>query len=162
LGILEATPDHTAPSILLSCLSRACTLTPDAVSDWSIPVNLARQAVREQPRLAWHVYALGIAQHRAGQHEESLQTLKRSLENRPDWMGRSQNHVALALACHDLGRTQEAQQWLREARSSLNAADRTMATSQFGFAASDFLSDWLCTLVLLDEAEKLLGQADTP
>jgi tetratricopeptide (TPR) repeat protein len=149
-------------AIEASCLSRACTLTPDALADWSMPLDLARQAVDEQPRAAWHLYALGIAQLRAGQHQEAVQTLKRSLDVRPNWVGRSQNHVVLALACHRLGRVDQARQWLQEARWSLNEADRTLATSKFGFAASDYLSDWLCTHVLLAEAEKHLANDNTP
>jgi tetratricopeptide (TPR) repeat protein len=143
-----------------SCFSRACTLAPDAVSDWSIPLNLARQAVRGQPRVAWHLYALGIAQHRAGEHAEAIESLKKSLNVRPDWMGRSQNHAVLALACQHLGRDQEARQWLNQANAALREADRTVATWKFGYAASDYLSDWLSTQVLLAEAERILSEED--
>lgn len=140
-----------------NCLSRAYTLTPDAVTDWSIPLKAARQAVTKQPRIAWYLYSLGIAQHRAGQDEEAIQTLKKSLEVHPAWVGRGQNYIGLALACHRLGRQEEARQWLDQTRSWLNETNRSISTLKFGYAASDYLSDWLCAQVLLAEAEKLVS-----
>jgi hypothetical protein len=79
------------------------------------------------------------------------------LDEWPEWAGRGQNFVVLALACHRLGRTEEARQWLAQAKGRLNAMNRTMATNAFGFASSYFLSDWLCLNLLLNEADKTLG-----
>jgi tetratricopeptide (TPR) repeat protein len=160
-AVIKELPELGDP-VSSSCFSRACTLAPDTVTDWSIPLNLARQAVRGQPRVAWHLYALGLAQHRAAEHEEAIETLKRSLDARPGWMGRSQNHLVLALACHRLGRIAEARQWLDKANTARREADRIMATSKFGYAASDYLSDWLSTHVLLAEAENLLAGEYNP
>lgn len=67
---------------VLSALSRICTLRPDTLSDHSLPLTMARRAVAKQPRIAWFLYALGMAQHRAGLHEQAIQTLKKSLEVR--------------------------------------------------------------------------------
>jgi hypothetical protein len=40
----------------------------------------------------------------------------------------------------------------------LNETNRAAAGWKFGFAATDYLSDWLCAQVLLREAEKLLAE----
>jgi serine/threonine protein kinase/tetratricopeptide (TPR) repeat protein len=146
-------PIDTDNAFVGSTLARTCTLTPDGVSDWSIPLKLAGRAVEKEPRVAWFLYSLGIAQHRAGQDEQAIQTLKKSLEVQPSWVGRGQNYAALALTCDRLGRSDEAQQWLAKTKTWLNKTNRTMATYKFGFAASDYLSDWLCAQVLLAEAE---------
>jgi serine/threonine protein kinase/tetratricopeptide (TPR) repeat protein len=136
--------------------SRVCTLSAEGVEDWSVPLRLAEYAVREQPRVPWYQCALGIALCRAGRHEEAVQSSRTSLDLMPDWVGRGQNHVVLALACHRLGRRAEALKWLAQARSSLNAMNRTMANNRFGFAGSYYLGDWLCLNVLLNEAEQTI------
>ena len=138
-------------------LSRASTLLPDTMTDWSIPLKLAGQSVAEQPRIAWYLFSLGIAQHRAGQDEQAIETLKKSLEVGPNWVGRGQNYAVLALACHRLGRDTEAGDWHRQTQSWLNETNRVMAEFKFGVAGSVYLSDWLCAQVLLTEAEKLLS-----
>jgi len=140
-----------------SHLSRASTLLPDTMTDWSIPLKWAGQSVAEQPRFAWYLYSLGIAQHRAGQDEQAIQTLKKSLEVGPNWVGRGQNYAVLALACHRLGRDTEAGDWHRQTQSWLIETNRLTADFKFGVAASFYLSDWLCAQVLLTEAEKLLS-----
>jgi tetratricopeptide (TPR) repeat protein len=153
---------QTEHPIEANCFSGACTLSDDAVSDWSIPLVLASRSAEKQPRLAWTWFALGIAQYRAGQDEEAVQTLRNSLDLAPEWDGRGQNHVVLALACHRLGRTQEARQWLARARDKLNTMNRTMANNQFGFASSFFLIDWMSLNILLEEAEQRLAARQSP
>jgi tetratricopeptide (TPR) repeat protein len=155
-------PVREEEPIVLSCLSRTCTMTPSALTDFEAPLMWARRAVEKQPRVAWHLYALGIAEHRADQHEEAIQSLQRSLSVNKDWVGRGQNYATLALACHSLGRDSEARQWLSQTRSWLNEVNRTAATWKFGFASTDYLSDWLCGQVLLSEAEKLLANGRSP
>jgi tetratricopeptide (TPR) repeat protein len=154
---LEASNPMTATG-----MARACVLTPDAVSDWSFPLQLANNAVHQKPRVAWYLYALGIAQHRAGQHEEAIQTLNKSLDVHPVWAGRGQNQAGLAMACHALGRAGEAHDWLSKAQASLKDMDAAIDGNRFGYAASDYLSDWLTLNVLLREAEKLLADDQKP
>jgi tetratricopeptide (TPR) repeat protein len=144
--------------LIFSGVSRTCTMSPNAVSDFARPLQWARYAVEKRPRIAWFLYAQGIAEHRAGQHEEAIGSLKRSLAVNKTWVGRGQNYATLALACHSLGRDQEARQWFKQTKSWLNETNRAVAGWKFGMAASDFLSDWLCAQVLLREAEKLLAE----
>jgi serine/threonine protein kinase/Flp pilus assembly protein TadD len=143
-------------------LSRACTLSPNALSDWSAPVRLAELAIAKSPRTAWCLYALGIAQFRGGEHEQAIQRLEESLQVHPTWVGRGQNYVVLALACQRLGRHEEAGNWLRQARTWLEETNQAMARNKFGYAASSYLIDWLDTQILLREAERAFADADTP
>ena len=144
--------------IVLNSASRACTMAPDAAADFSRPLDWARYAVEKQPRIAWFQFGLGIAQHRAGQHEEAIGSLKRSLAVNETWVGRGQNFATLALAHHKLGHDQEARRWLKQTRTWLNQTNRAAAGWPFGYAASDFLSDWLGAQVLLREAENLIAE----
>ncbi len=137
-------------------LSRLCTLAPNAVTDWSIAIRLAKQAAAKEPRVAWHLYALAAAQFRAGQTAEAVQNLEESLEVHPSWVGRGQNYAMLALACHQLGRHDEARKWLAQTKTWLEETNQIKAKNRLGYAASDYLSDWLCAQVLLSEAEALM------
>jgi serine/threonine protein kinase/Flp pilus assembly protein TadD len=156
--ILSETPPTSSPTTA-NCLSRTCVLRPDAVDDWSIPLKLAGDAAGKQP-LAWHLYGLGIAQFRAGQHEEAIQTLKKSLDVHSAWIGRGQSYAVLAMACHDLGRADEAHEWLSKAEASLKDMNTAIARNRFGYAGSDYLNDWLTLNVLLPEAEALLAHRE--
>jgi serine/threonine protein kinase/Flp pilus assembly protein TadD len=151
------TPGIPQAPFVHNSASRVCTLTADAIADISQPLQWASYAVEKQPRIAWYLCAQGIAQHRAGQHEEAIKSLNRSLAVNKTWVGRGQNYVTLALVCHSLGRDDEARQWLNQTRSWLKETNRTVAGWKFGFAASDFLGDWLCAQVLLREAESLVS-----
>jgi len=148
-------PLPTSSPTTANCLSRACVLRPDAVKDWAIPLRLASDAVSK--RLAWHLYGLGIAQYRAGQHQEAVQTLNVSLEVHSAWIGRGQTYVVLAMACQALDREEEAHDWLSKARASLSDMNAAIARNRFGYAGADYLGDWLTLNVLLREAEKLLA-----
>ena len=151
---------HYEDAMPASCFSRVCTLSPDGLTDWSIPLGLAQQSVDEQPRLPWYQFALGIACYRAGKYEEAIGSLNQSLEMGPNWLGRGQNHVVLAMAQQQLGRGEEARKSLARANASFNEMNRTMANSKFGLATSYFLVDWLGLQILLPEAEQLLDDLD--
>jgi hypothetical protein len=75
---------------------------------------------------------------------------------------RGQNYAALALASHRLGRHEEAREYLAQAKSWLTETNQAIAKNKFGYAASDYLTDWLSALVLIREAEQLLAHQGTP
>jgi tetratricopeptide (TPR) repeat protein len=163
--LCQAMLETSAPlddHFVCSLVSRTCTMTADAVPDFSIPLRTAQYAVEKQTGPAWYLFALGIAQHRIGKHEEAIQSLTRSIAVNETWVGRGQNYATLALACHSLGRDDEAHQWLSQTRSWLKDTNYHAATWTFGYAATDYLSDWLCAQVLLREAEKRLAHDQKP
>jgi tetratricopeptide (TPR) repeat protein len=149
-------PLQTSSPTAANGLSRACALRPDVVDDWAIPLKLANNAVSKQP-VAWNLYGLGIAQYRAGQHQEAIATLNKSLEVHSAWIGRGQSYAVLAMVCSELGRADEARDWLSKAQASLNHMDAAIARNRFGYAGADYLGDWLTLNVLLREAEKSLA-----
>jgi serine/threonine protein kinase/tetratricopeptide (TPR) repeat protein len=142
-------------------LARACTLLPDAVSDWSIPLRLGELCVTTERPVAWHLHAWGAVLYRAGRAVEAIEQLGKSLDVHPTWIGRGQNYAMLALAYCQLGRHDEAREWLARTKSWLDETNETIGRNQFGYAASDYLSDWLGAQVLLREAESLIAK-DAP
>jgi len=158
--LCQAMLETSAPlddAFVCGLLSRTCTMTADAVRDFSIPLRTAQYAVEKQPGTPWYLYALGIAQHRVKKHDDAIRSLKRSIAVNETWVGRGQNYATLALACHSLGRDEEARQWLSQTHSWLKDTNYRAATWTFGYAATDYLGDWLCAQVLMREAEKQLS-----
>jgi tetratricopeptide (TPR) repeat protein len=139
--------------------ARACALRPGAVSDLEAPIRFAESAVALAPH-AWHHYALGAAQYRAGQHAAAIQTLEKSLEIHPAWIGRGQTFLYLAMACHALDRDSAAHDWLAKADESMQELEHLRDTWRFGFANSDYTIDWLSVLVLLPEAKAMLALSE--
>lgn len=140
-----------------SAAARVCTLSPKGAADWSIPIRCADTAIQSAPRVPWYVYSAGAAHYRAGQNEEAVQFLKRSLESHPRWKGRGQNYVMLALACQKLGRLDEARSWLTQTRNWLDEMRQTLGKEDFDVSASPYVTDWLSGEVLFREAEALLA-----
>ncbi|MBI3866468.1 MAG: serine/threonine protein kinase [Planctomycetia bacterium] len=138
-------------------LSRALSVSPAETIDRAAAVRVAARAVAAQPKVAWYLFALGVAQFRAGQLDEAIRTIEESLEVNPAWLGRGQNYVILAMACQKLARHDEAREWLARARASLVELEETIGTAKYGFAESHYINDWLALLILIPEAEKLLS-----
>jgi tetratricopeptide (TPR) repeat protein len=150
------TVDNLSDPHAIHLVSRACSLRTEPVSDVTIPVRLAERAVALGPENAWLLYALGAAHYRAAQYDDAIARLEESLRVHPAWLGRGQNYVVLAMACHHLGRSDEARDWLANAQASLRELESALAIRAHGFADSDYMSDWLTLLVLLPEAEACL------
>jgi tetratricopeptide (TPR) repeat protein len=148
--------DDVDDPVSASFLSRAWMLSPAPTTDWSAAIRLAELSVKKEPRTAWFLFSLGAAQYRAGRYAEAVERLEESLRAHPAWVGRCQNHALLAMACHQLGREDAARQWLAKAKAGLDEMDKSRGKSRFGYATSDYMSDWLTMRVLLPEAEKLL------
>jgi tetratricopeptide (TPR) repeat protein len=95
---------------------RCSAVIPDAVPDPGALVVIGRsaaEALGTDRNIRWVLYALGLAQIRAGQFEEALRSAQRSLQLSPDWEGGALNRLVLALGSAGLGRSAEARLWLQ-------------------------------------------------
>ena len=61
------------------------------------------------------------------------------------------------MACHRLGRHNDAHQWLAQTK-----AWQAAAGNKFSSATSNYLYDWLTVKILLPEAEALLAVGEKP
>ena len=106
----------------------ACTLAPDAVDDWSIPVALAEMAARSDPAEAYSLFALGAVLYRSGRAFEAIGYLSQAElieQAQTDNDGRApvQTWLYLAMAHHRLGNGVEAQRYFEKAAPLVDKED---------------------------------------
>lgn len=89
------------------------------------------QVKRRDARM-FTVFGLGLALHRAGRHEQAVERLREALAAIPDWAGRGQIWLALALAYQKLNRGDEAQQALAEAEKVFPREAGTRGPARMG------------------------------
>ncbi len=152
-------------------LSRACVLLPDRSRDPARMVELATTSLTEAPVPPWHLYVLGAAHYRAGQHESAVRRLREALEVDPNWDARPINYPMLAMAYYRLGRHDEARRSLEEAARALDRWTESMyARGQDDWAIHQgatgfcpiFWWDLLECRLYYREARALMGLAPPP
>jgi tetratricopeptide (TPR) repeat protein len=91
-----------------------CVVGPDAVSDWTVPMQLAKAAVADNPKSYFALHQLGAVLYRAGQSDEALKWLTEAeLAFRPDDMQVTPNvfnWLFLALTHQSLGDAPKARE----------------------------------------------------
>jgi tetratricopeptide (TPR) repeat protein len=136
-------------------LSRTLSIGSATTTDTAAAIRLAENAAAAEPKVSWHGYSLGVAQYRAGQFEEAIRSLEKSLSVDPAWLGRCQTFSVLAMACQKLDRHKEARDWLAKAKPALVELEQTVGKQKYGFANSNYIGDWLASQILLAEAGTL-------
>jgi tetratricopeptide (TPR) repeat protein len=121
----------------------ACALGPDALPDMTPAVGLARRAVNASPTIAGLRNTLGAVLYRAGKHDEAVTELTAAIKMNARG-GTWADYLFLAMAQHQLGKTDEA-------RKSLAAAEKLLESD-----SAWFWSDKLERQLLRDEATKLI------
>jgi tetratricopeptide (TPR) repeat protein len=96
-------------------IARCLTLAPDAGTEPAEAVRLADRAVKAQPTSAWYVHALALAHVRAGQPDKAITLATGNLRKAPVWQP-SLQWLVLVLAYQRLGKADQAQIWLNQAR----------------------------------------------
>ncbi len=125
---------------------------PKAVGDLKLVTKLADQAVtgtEKTEHYRWFVLAKGMADYRDGRFASAVTWLGKSLATDSERLSRdAMAHLFLAMAHHQLGRTEEA-------RQSLGTATKMMAQKSPGDADIDW-HDWLMFQIVRREAERLV------
>lgn len=140
------------------CVSAACVLSADAVSDWGLVRRLAEDAVAATPRSPLRLNELALAHYRAGYFEEAIDRAQQALVVEADSPTGVNAFVTswliLALANHRLGKIKDARDWLVK-------ANRWRTDHQHDPPPTNAIdSGWAAVLMdqqtLSREAEKLL------
>jgi WD40 repeat protein/serine/threonine protein kinase/tetratricopeptide (TPR) repeat protein len=96
-----------------------CVVGPDAVSDWAVPLELAKTAVADSPKSYFALHQLGAVLYRAGRSKDALERLKEAeTAFRPEDMTITPNvfnWLFLALAHQNQGNAKEARVWADKA-----------------------------------------------
>jgi tetratricopeptide (TPR) repeat protein len=139
------TADHFEAFVLV----RTCTMGRQSPVDPAQAVQWAKQAVAGD-QLPWYFHALGLAQYRAGQFDEALQSFSRA--NVEAWGCRDLNWFGMALVHHRLGHPDKARESLDK---GIQWLERGGSPSPQQPANID-PQDWLEAHVLRREAEDVL------
>jgi tetratricopeptide (TPR) repeat protein len=130
-------------------LARTCAVARKSPVDPARAVRWANQAVASGPS-PWVLHVLGLAQYRAGQFDQALQSFTEA--NVEAWTYRELNWFGLALVHHRLGHPDEARrcldkgsQWLE--REGPPGPERPAKLQP---------QDWLEAQLLRREAEEML------
>jgi WD40 repeat protein/serine/threonine protein kinase/tetratricopeptide (TPR) repeat protein len=100
-----------------------CTLGPDAVRDYRVPIALAEQVVRHAPgSRASELNTLGAILYRAGRYHEAVARLKEAM-TASGGQGSPEDWVFLAMAYHQLGEKTRAKEFLAKALGHKPPAD---------------------------------------
>jgi tetratricopeptide (TPR) repeat protein len=145
-----------APAPRQACLlARSCALACKSPVDPAQAVEWANQAVANDPS-PWRFHFLGLAQYRAGQSDEALQSFTKATV--ASWKDADLNWFGLALVHHRLGKPDEARRCLDKGIRWLErvgpAGPERPAQLQ--------PQDWLEAQVLRREAEEMLKIKRTP
>jgi tetratricopeptide (TPR) repeat protein/tRNA A-37 threonylcarbamoyl transferase component Bud32 len=149
---------HTSKSFRPFLVARAVTLTP-------VPNELVNAVAavmeRESPRDSqtyWAMTEQGAVLCRSGRPAEAIPFFERSIASDPSAGRAILNWLWLAIANHQLGRTEESARWHATAVAWLDALDGRMPDNA---AALGFhLHNWLEAQVLRRESDLLLRPSD--
>jgi tetratricopeptide (TPR) repeat protein/tRNA A-37 threonylcarbamoyl transferase component Bud32 len=131
-------------------LARACIMTPEMTFDPQRVIRWARLAAESAP-LAWHNHVVGAAYYRAGEYEEALRWLGKSLEG--DWgMGRPLNHFVLAMTHRRMGQGEQAAASLEESMRVYEEMDSGRVDEA---VPGVFAADWMTIQIYRHEVESL-------
>ena len=137
--------DKRLISDLVGCIS----LSPEGLIESGRLVEMAKQVLAVEPTAGWRRYRVALAQYRAGQDQEALQTLE-------GFTGFSESWPVAAMIYHRLGQTNRARQELDKSdRQYERVLQQTLATDSLRFASYSWIH-WLLVENLRREAHALL------
>ncbi len=135
--------------------AKACLLLPVSGSDFAVATELAQTAVLaglDHPFLPYYQLTKGLAEYRLGHYALAEDWLRKSLA-----LGSANLRIpaclALAMTCHQLQKTNEAQYALLDAVFVAEGYFRSPGASDFG----EHWHDVLIFQILLNEAKALIG-----
>jgi WD40 repeat protein len=142
--------DTSAAVVQTFCLSANAGVDPARLPSLVSRAELGHEESR------WRFWLLAAVHYRAGEPEQALKLLHRSLEapgsNRPLFL----NQTWLALVCQRLGQAEEARRWLGRAREGFDQAVRQQSR-EAAIPAFEW-RQWLEWQIVSREAEGLLDQ----
>jgi serine/threonine protein kinase/Flp pilus assembly protein TadD len=153
-------------------LVRAGALLPDSSADPASQVKMAEPIVATNPNVPLFLHTLGAAYYRAGQYEQAIQCLRRSLEIEPNWSARDMNYPFLALAHYRLGRHDDARQALTNAERAIDQWTQARCETSgreywvVSQGATNFWPvpwwDWMACQLACAEARRVMGLSPLP
>jgi tetratricopeptide (TPR) repeat protein len=138
----------------LYMLARILALAPNDVAEPAQAVQRLEKAVAARPGEACYRHTLAVAQYRAGQFDQAVQGLQKSLQL--NWDAHVVDWLLLAIAHQRLGHKAEARQWLDKAVQWIEQANKASQGGAAWRLPVPSLTDHLEVLLLRREAEALM------
>jgi hypothetical protein len=135
-------------------LARILTLAPHDVAEPAQAVQQLEKAIAARPGEACFHHTLALAHYRAGQFDQVVQGLQKSLQL--GWGGHVLDWLVLAMAHHRLGQEAEARRWMDKAVQWIEQAHKANPGGAASRLPVPSLTDHLEVLLLRREAEALL------
>jgi tetratricopeptide (TPR) repeat protein len=136
-------------------LARSCAMAPKSPVDPARAVQWASLGVARAPS-PWDHHVLGLAQYRAGQFDQALQSFTKA--NDKAWSEWEVNWFGLALVHHGLGNPDQAQRCLDKGIKWL----KQEGPPSPGQPAKIHPANWLAAHLLRREAEEMLKTERSP
>lgn len=136
-------------------LARSCAMARRSPIDPARLVQWANQALASTQN-TWCLHVLGLAQYRAGEFDESLQSFTQA--NVDTWRSSDLNWFGLALVHHQLGHADEARRCLDKGVEWLRRQGPPSPERPENLLAQD----WLEAQLLRREAEEVLEIKQSP
>ena len=140
--------------------AKICLLIPVASADLSPRVQLAERAVTGTEKHNYYRYFLlarALAHYRAGEFDRAIALLDKSLAPGAKVFDPKPAYLVLAMAHHQLGQREEAEQALKKARAMME--QREIPKEDSGDYGPHW-HDWVICQLLRREAETLLRGAE--
>jgi Flp pilus assembly protein TadD len=142
--------------------ARSCLIGPEALDDLSVPRRLMELAEDRQTRSHWWLYVQGLAHYRAGEYEQAIECLTKSMEAGSTWWWAvALNWPVLAMAHHRLGHADEARRYLEKAHDTRGDKARDIQPGEVINSKAPWF-DRAEFRVLLREAEELILGSSFP
>ncbi|HEV3344357.1 MAG TPA: protein kinase, partial [Pirellulales bacterium] len=143
-------------------LVRVGTLMPCSrdLAKWLVEV--ARQAVKDEPHMAYTNYALGLAEYQQGDYEAALAAFEQSLRVGAHWTQGGLAHTGIALCRHRLGQASKARQALARAAKVMDDGAGVAVHSPPGRSPIGLWYDWLECLVRFRDASLAIEGSPPP
>jgi tetratricopeptide (TPR) repeat protein len=133
-------------------IALTCTLVPNAVPDFAVPLRLARLAVKQNARSPQVKQTLAAVLYRAGNLDEAIKQFQAAAPpDNPPWYSMAHDRLYLAMAYYRLGRHEEARRLFQKALADFEGEMKREADNYYSWNRRVSLQ------LLQSEAAKLIG-----
>jgi serine/threonine-protein kinase len=136
-------------------VARMCTLASDPAVDVGLSAAMGGPELMINAKKSWSLTEQGALYYRTKHFKEALPRFHDSLRAEPKPGAAVLNWLWLALACHQLGETDEARSWLNKAATWLDGVGMELPSN--ADALGLHRHNWLEAHILRREAESLIA-----
>jgi eukaryotic-like serine/threonine-protein kinase len=145
----------TSDPVTAERMAKDCLILPPSASDLAIIASMADRAIAAGANKPWPYFqfAKGLAEYRLGRFESAASWMEKVAAAEGDWHRAVQAQMVLAMAQHQLGRTNDARASLAR---GLESAQARLPKGGKGNLDNQW-NDWVIAHALMREAKALVA-----